>query len=68
MLDGCKGLCLNCRARQLRRERRYKLRTCAVCAQGFVSARQDAIYCSAACKQRAYRRARDASTIEEAAE
>jgi hypothetical protein len=54
MLDACKGLCLNCRTRQLRRERRHKLRFC-VCGKGFATVRRDAIYCSAACKQRAFR-------------
>jgi hypothetical protein len=50
-----RSLCQNCYMRDRRRHRRLKLRPCAVCGASFQSARRDALYCSAGCRQKAHR-------------
>jgi hypothetical protein len=50
-----RGLCKNCYLQDLRRHRRMKHRACAVCGVSFLSARRDALYCSASCCQKAHR-------------
>jgi hypothetical protein len=50
-----RGLCQNCYMRDLRRDRRMKRHACLVCGVSFQSARRDALYCSAGCRQKAHR-------------
>jgi hypothetical protein len=45
-----------CAARWHRRRVRGDLFSCATCRASFIPAQSDAAYCSAACRQRAYRR------------
>jgi hypothetical protein len=39
------------------------MKTCQTCGEGFRPTRRDALYCSGACKQWAYRRRRAAGTV-----
>ena len=50
-----RSLCQNCYLRDRRRLHRMKLRACGVCGVSFQSVRRDALYCSAACRQKAHR-------------
>lgn len=63
------GWCLNCAregANADRRQRRRVTRLCAMCPQWFTPPRSDALYCSPACRQKAYRqRHRDDNTTPE---
>jgi hypothetical protein len=38
-------------------------KTCRVCRRGFEPTRRDAVYCTAACRQLAYRERKTASTV-----
>jgi hypothetical protein len=57
------GLCDRCYARDFRAKRRHKQRTCAACEVVFTTTRVDAKFCSAACRQKAYRAAKSACMI-----
>jgi hypothetical protein len=50
-----RGLCLSCYMRDRRRRNRMKVGACVMCGVSFESARRDALYCSAGCRQKAHR-------------
>jgi hypothetical protein len=54
-LDIARGLCQKCWMREFRAARRMKVRACVACQTCFSTPRRDALYCSAACRQRSYR-------------
>ena len=49
------GRCLSCYMRDRRRRNRMKVGSCVMCGVAFQSARRDALYCSAGCRQKAHR-------------
>jgi hypothetical protein len=55
--DRCREAVYNANARRWHR-RPVQKRPCAVCGELFTPKRADALYCSPACKQKAYRRGR----------
>ncbi|MGY4572578.1 Zn finger protein HypA/HybF involved in hydrogenase expression [Bradyrhizobium sp. USDA 3256] len=54
-VDAVRGMCQACYARDLRARNRIKFLVCQTCKGGFSSTRSDALFCSAACRQSAYR-------------
>ena len=57
----CRQRCINdgYRARRRRRHEQELNKQCVVCGEKFTAKRKDAQYCSAACKQAAYRKRND---------